>query len=98
MSFVHRFGSSLNRHLHYHGGILDALFDPLETGGVQFRQAPALPPADVATISEPVDRRVLRWFARRGLLDPDEARAMLAWANGCSLDASVASSATTGLD
>jgi hypothetical protein len=41
---------------------------------------------------------VLRWFARRGLLDPDETRAMLAWANGCSLDASVASSATTGLD
>jgi hypothetical protein len=25
-------------------------------------------------------RRVLRWFSRRGLLDPDDARDMLTWA------------------
>ncbi|MBK8636845.1 MAG: transposase zinc-binding domain-containing protein [Chromatiaceae bacterium] len=34
VSFVHRFGASLNRHLHYHGGILDGVFEPLEAGGV----------------------------------------------------------------
>jgi len=34
--------------------------------------------------------RVLRWFARSGLIDPDDAREMLAWENrGFSLDASV---------
>jgi len=33
---------------------------------------------------------VVRWFAHRRLLDPDDARDMLAWANGgFSRDASV---------
>jgi len=37
-----------------------------------------------------VRRRVLRWFARSGLLNADDARDMLAWDNGgFSLDASV---------
>ena len=41
-------------------------------------------------IEEQVRRRVLRWFSCHGLLDPDDARDMLAWANsGFSLDASV---------
>jgi hypothetical protein len=38
----------------------------------------------------PVRRRVLRWFARSGLLDTDDPRDMLSWDNGGSpLDASV---------
>ena len=41
VSFVHRFGASLNRHLHYHCCILDRVFEPLQAGGVQFRQASA---------------------------------------------------------
>ena len=90
VSFVHRFGAALNRHLHYHGCILDDLFDPLQAGGVQFRQASALAPEAVAVIEQQVRRRVLRWFSRHGLLDPDDARDRLAWANGgFSLDASV---------
>ena len=38
-----------------------------------------------------VSQRVLRWFVRRGWLDPDEARAMRDWHNdgGFSLDAGV---------
>jgi hypothetical protein len=31
-------------------------------------------------IEEQVRRRVLHWFSRHGLLDPDDARDMLAWA------------------
>ena len=43
-----------------------------------------------AAITEQVRIRVLRWFARSGLLDPADARDMLAWANsGFSVDASV---------
>ena len=34
VSFVHRFGASLNRHLHYHCCILDGVFEPPATGGV----------------------------------------------------------------
>jgi hypothetical protein len=66
------------------------VFEPPATGGVQFRQAAALPPDAVASITEQVRRRVVRWFAHRGLLEPDDARDMLAWEHGdFSLDASV---------
>lgn len=37
-------------------------------------------PDAVAAIAEQVRRRVLRWFVRHGLLDPDDAHDMLAWA------------------
>ncbi len=84
VSFVHRFGASLNRHLHYHCCILDGVFDPLQAGGVQFRQASAPTPEAVAVIEQQVRRRVLHWFSRHGLLDPDDARDRLAWANGGS--------------
>ena len=34
--------------------------------------------------------RVLRWFARSGLIEPDDVREMLAWGNRlCSVDAGV---------
>jgi len=48
------------------------VFEPPATGGVQFRQAAALPPDAVASITEQVRRRVVRWFARRGLIDPGQ--------------------------
>ncbi len=44
----------------------------------------------MAAITEHVRRRVLRWFARSGLLEPEAARDMLGWAHGgFSLDAAV---------
>jgi hypothetical protein len=90
VSFVHRFGSALNRHAHYPCCVLDGLFEPLDDGQVQFRQALTLTAEDIADIGEQVRRLVLRWFARSGLLDTDDARDMLAWDNGgFSLDASV---------
>jgi len=90
VSFVHRFGASLNRHLHYHCCILDGVFEPLPAGGVQFRQASALTREAADVIEAQVRRRVLHWFSRHGLLDPDDARDMLTWDNsGFSLDASV---------
>ncbi len=47
--------------------------------------------ADIAAIQTRVSRRVLRWFVRRGLLDPADARAMHEWHNdgGFSPDAAV---------
>lgn len=66
------------------------MFDPLQAGGVQLRQASAPTPEAVAAIEQQVRRRVLRWFSHHGLLDPDDARDRLAWDNsGFSLDASV---------
>jgi hypothetical protein len=79
VSFVHRFGASLNRHLHDHCCILDGVFEPPATGGVQFRQAAALTPDAVASITEQARRRVVRGFAHRGLLEPVSDRRLDAW-------------------
>ncbi len=87
---MHRFGSSLNRHVHYHCCIIDGVFEPLDDGRLRFRYAAEPTPEDLAAVGEQVRRRVLRWFARRGLLDAEDAREMLGWDNpGFSLDASV---------
>jgi hypothetical protein len=29
-SFIHRFGASLNRHIHYHCCVIDGVFEPVE--------------------------------------------------------------------
>ena len=55
-----------------------------------FLPAAELTPEAVAAIAEQVRVRVLRWFARSGLIEPDDVREMLAWENsGFSLDAAV---------
>ena len=85
-SFIHRFGASLNRHVHYHCCVIDGVFEPVEDAGdvslaVRFRPAADLTPEAVAAIAEQVSVRVLRWFARSGLIEPDDVREMLAWEN-----------------
>jgi len=95
VSFIHRFGASLNRHVHYHCCVIDGVFEPAEEAGdipqsVRFRPAAELTPEAVAAIAEQVRVRVLRWFARSGLIEADDVRDMLAWENsGFSLDAAV---------
>ena len=92
VSFIHRFGSSLNRHGHYHCCIIDGGFepDPGDRDAVRFRPAAPLTSGAVATIAEQVRVRVLRCFARSGLIDRDDVREMLTRENsGFSLDASV---------
>ena len=81
---------SLNRHTHSHCCILDGVFERCDDGEVRFLQAAAPTPQEIAALAERVRRRVLRWFARSGLLDADDARDRLAWDNGgFSLDAAV---------
>ena len=71
------------------------MFEPLEAGGVQCRQASALAPDTVVSITEQVRRHLRRWFSRHGLLDADDARDLLAGANGgFSRDAAVGESPT----
>jgi hypothetical protein len=93
VSFIHRFGAPLNRHVHSHCCVIDGVFEPLDEAAdvpeaVRFRPAAALTPDTVAAIAEQVRVRVLRWFARNGLIDRDDVREMHAWDNtGFSLDA-----------
>ena len=60
VSFVHRFGSSLNRHTHYHCCILAGVFEPRDDGSIRFLSAAAPTPQEITAIAEEIRRRVLR--------------------------------------
>jgi len=95
ISFLHRFGSALNRHVHLHACVTDGVFVPAaaEAGGdapPAFLATRPINQADLAALTERVRRRVIRWFRMQRLLDVDAAADMLAWENsGFSIDASV---------
>ena len=95
ISFLHRFGSALNHHVHLHVCATEGVFVPAADGG-GCEAAPAFLPArpinqaDLAALTERVRRRVIRWFRMQRLLDAAAAADMLAWENsGFSVDASV---------
>jgi hypothetical protein len=71
--------------------VIDGVFAGGEDGRVHFAEAAALTPEDLAAVHQQVRRRVLRWFARAGHLDPADAQDMAGWhhGGGFSLDASV---------
>ena len=67
VAFIHRFGSTLNAHLHFHCVVIDGVFDAAPTGGVIFRAVTALTPATAPTpppeppAAEPAHRRAARY-------------------------------------
>jgi hypothetical protein len=91
VAFIHRFGSTLNAHLHFHCVVIDGVFASDPAGGVIFHAATGLDANAIAAVQECVRRRLSRAFVRRGLLPDDEAQAMGQWAHGggFSVDASV---------
>jgi len=89
VTFVHRFGSALNAHLHFHCCVIDGLFSANEEG-LRFHPA-GLTDQALAQVQRQTRRRVLQLFQRRALL-PEEATAlMLGWdhGGGFSVDAAV---------
>ena len=90
VSFLHRFGSAINRHVHLHACVTDGVFMPNGDGPPAFLPARPINQADLAALAEKVRRRVVRWFRMQRLLDADAAGDMLARENsGFSVDASV---------
>ena len=90
VSFLHRFGSAINHHVHLHACATDGVFVPTGDGPPAFLPARLITQADLATLTEKVRRRVVRWFRMQRLLDADVAADMLRWENsGFSVDASV---------
>ena len=90
VSFLHRFGSALNHHVHLHVCATDGVFVPTGDAPPAFLPARPITQADLATVTERVRRRVIRWFRLTRLLDASAAADMLAWENsGFSIDASV---------
>jgi hypothetical protein len=91
VAFIHRFGSTLNAHLHFHCIVIDGVFDAAAAGRVVFHAATGVDANAIAQVQAQVRRRLLRVFVRRGLLPRDDARAMGQWAHGggFSVDGSV---------
>ena len=76
ISFPQRFGNSLHPHYHYHVLALDGVISGDVERGVRFHEATGLEARDAEALARTVQLRVLRWFARRGLLDPSAAADM----------------------
>ena len=95
ISFLHRFGSAFNHHVHLHACVTDGVFVPAAADAgcdapPAFLPARPITQADLAAPTERVRRRLIRWFRMQRLLDAAAAADMLAWENsGFSVDASV---------
>jgi hypothetical protein len=98
VAFIHRFGSSLNEHIHFHCCVIDGVFEPAAaTGdtdaapGVVFHAAAGLDAQAIAAVQAQVRRRVLRIFVRRALIEQCDAEEMAGWEHGggFSVDAAV---------
>jgi len=108
IAFIHRFGSSLNEHTHFHCCIVEGVFQPTAKIGdtadntaepitsVDFHAATDLDTAAIARVQAQVRQRILRVFVRRGLIGKTDRDEMLNWEHGggFSLDASVCISGT----
>ena len=86
VSFLQRFGSSLNPHLHLHDVATDGVFtwagEAPEDGQareVEFYEATDLTADDVEALTETIRERVLRYLVRQDLLEDWDADQMLQW-------------------
>ena len=91
VAFIHRFGSSLNQHTHFHVIVIDGVFEPDQERSARFIEVEELDADDAEAVQSRVRRRILRAFERRGLLEKEDRKEMEAWVHGggFSLDASV---------
>lgn len=101
VAFIHRFGSSLNEHVHFHVCVVDGMFEAVageasEQGtrttaiSVMFHPAIGIDPEAVTQAQASLRRRILRAFVGRGLLEGFEAQEMLGYKHsGFSVDTSV---------
>jgi hypothetical protein len=104
IAFIHRFGSSLNEHVHFHVCVVDGVFEEVAGEGdaddeahAQARSTSFIFHPATGVDADAVDeaqaslrRRILRAFVGRGLLEGFEAKEMLAYRHsGFSVDTSV---------
>lgn len=100
VAFIHRSGSSLNEHVHFHVCVVDGVFEEVARDvaavdkpaapGVIFHPARDIDAETVAQAEATLRRRILRAFVGRGLLESFEAKGMLDYKHsGFSVDAGV---------
>ena len=69
VTFVQRFGSSLNLNVHFHTCFLDGVYVRDAAGLLEFLGAPPPNRDDLELVLRLVHRRALRWLERRGHLE-----------------------------
>ena len=102
VAFIHRFGSSLNGHVHFHVCAVDGVFEEVPVAvageanaqssppGIIFHPASAIDETAVAQVQADLRRRILRAFVGRGLLESCDAKEMQGYQHsGFSVDAGV---------
>ena len=67
VAFIHRCGSSLNEHVHFHVCVVDGVFEEV-ADNVIFHSASGIDAPAVAQVQATLRRRILRAFVGRGLL------------------------------
>jgi len=72
VTFVQRFGGSLNLNVHLHVVATDGVFVRAEDGGVRFVLVPEPTAAEVARVVGRARKSILRWLRRKGYLDEQE--------------------------
>ena len=88
MAFIHRFGSSLNEHVHFHVCVVDGVFEMLpgaqsdadlpesvNAPSIKFHPA-QIDEAAMAQMQATVRKRLLRAFVARGHLESHDAKDM----------------------
>jgi hypothetical protein len=76
VTFVQRFGGSINLNIHFHSLVLQGVYREGGDGRLRFQRLPPPTDAEVERITERIARRVIRLLERRGLgpdADPGEA-------------------------
>jgi len=88
ISFIQRFGNTLNEHPHFHFIVADGVF---EKNGESFDfHEIVLTPDDVADTQDEIQLSVLGLLRRKGWIEKEEVEKMLSYENsGFSLDAKV---------
>ena len=91
VAFIHRFGSSLNEHVHFHVCVVDGVFEEVpgqgdvdaqaqcSQPGIVYHPASAIDETAVAQVRATLRRRILRAFVGRELLERADAKEMLAY-------------------
>jgi len=98
IAFIHRFGSSLNAHTHFHCCIVDGVFQPAakidstsdtvsaedadKKSSVDFHAATDLDTAAIVRVQAQIRQHILRAFVRRGLISKGDRDEMLSWEHG----------------
>ena len=75
---IQRFGSALNRNVHFHMLFLDGVYVARSDGSLRLRWVKAPTSAELTELTQTLARRIGRYLERHGLLERDAENSSLA--------------------